>query len=341
VSSTGDASGVVTFIAGLARAVSAESCVVAAAPGSDLERSLPAEVRTLPCGPGRREMVQFLAKQRRDFAVVQTHGARALLAASTACFPRQAIDHVFHEFPCATQRRSWVELGLAAGIRRTANTPALSRRLAKLGLPLWATLTPLVSGKAPIARDRARRTLGIPGDALAGAVVGRLDRVKRPDLAVEAAALLRGGAREAFTLYFIGDGPLTRSLERRGRKRRVHVELRGHVPEASKLLSAFDVVVVPSPVETFGLTLAEAAVAGVPIAAVDSPGSRLITANGKLLRLARATPETLADPMRAALNQDRSQTGTLRNHVFKHFTVEHGGEQYRKHFERLLAQSSN
>jgi glycosyltransferase involved in cell wall biosynthesis len=340
VASTGDASGVVTFISGLARAVDADLCVFAAPPGSDLERSLPAAARTLPCGPARLEMTRFLATHGRQFAVVQTHGARALLAAALASLPRRALDHVFHEFPRATQRRSWVELGLAAGIRRTANTPALAQRLAKFGLPVSSTLLPLVRCDPPIPRDRARRALGIPPDVLAGAVVGRLHRSKCPGLAVEASALLPSDVRGAFTLHFLGEGPLSRSLGRPGRRSSARIELRGHVPEASKLLSAFDVVVVPSPFETFSLTLAEAALAGVPIAAVASPGSRLITENGDLLPLAEPTPEGLADRISAALTHDGSETRALREHVFSHFTVENGGSPHREHFARLLAESS-
>jgi glycosyltransferase involved in cell wall biosynthesis len=340
VASTGDASGVVTFVSGLARTLDPDTCVFAAPPGSDLERSLPAAARTLPCGPGRLEMTRFLAAHGREFAVVQTHGARALLAAVMGNLPRRALDHVFHEFPRATQRRSWVELGLAAGIRRTANTPALARRLSKLGLPVSSTLSPLVSCDPPIPRDHARRALGIPPNVLAGAVVGRLHRSKRPGLAVEAAELLPADLRGAFTLYFFGEGPLSRSLERRGRRSCAEIDLRGHVPEASKLLSAFDVVVVASPLETFSLTLAEAALAGVPIAAVASPGSRLITANGDLLPLAKPTPEGLAERISAALKHKGSETRALREHVFRHFTVENGGGPHREHFARLMAESS-
>jgi glycosyltransferase involved in cell wall biosynthesis len=339
VPSTGDASGVVTFVSGLARALDPDSCVFAAPPGSDLERSLPDEARTLPCGPGRLEMTRFLATQGREFAVVQTHGARPLLAAAMGHLPRRALDHVFHEFPRATQRRSWVELGLAAGIRRTANTPALARRLARFGLPVSSTLAPLVSGDPPAPRDSARHALGIPPDALAGAVVGRLHRSKRPDLAVEATALLPADVRRTFSLYFLGEGPLSRSLARRGRRSWARIELRGHVAEASKLLAAFDVVVVPSPFETFSLTLAEAALAGVPIAAVASPGSRLITADGDLLPLASPTPEGLAERIGTALKHDGSQTGALREHVARHFTVENAGRAHREHFARLLAES--
>jgi glycosyltransferase involved in cell wall biosynthesis len=340
VPSTGAASGVVTFVLGLARALDPDSCVFAVPPGSDLARSVPAQARTLPCGAGRLEMTRFLATQGREFAAVQTHGARPLLAAAMGHLPRRALDHVFHEFPRATQRRSWVELGLAAGIRRTANTPALARRLARLGLPVSATLAPLVSGDPPAPRDRARNALGIPPDALAGAVVGRLHRSKRPGLAVEATEQLPLDVRQAFSLYFLGEGPLSRTLEQRGRRSCARIELRGHVAEAPRLLSAFDVIVVPSPFETFSLTLAEAALAGVPIAAVASPGSRLITANGDLLPLARPTREGLAERIRVALTQDGSNARALQEHVDRHFTVENGGGAHREHFARLLAESS-
>ena len=81
VASTGEASGVVTYVSAMAEALPPMCCVFAVPPGSDLERALPPGARTVPSGSGRRDMRRFLRDRGASFRVVQTHGARALVAA--------------------------------------------------------------------------------------------------------------------------------------------------------------------------------------------------------------------------------------------------------------------
>jgi glycosyltransferase involved in cell wall biosynthesis len=337
VTSTGDASGVVTYVSAMAGALPRSCCMLAVPPGSDLERALPTGVRTVPCGNGRREMWRFLSERGRAFPVIQTHGARALLAARAAGVPRHHLEHVFHEFPRAAQRRSWLELPLAAGIRRGANTPELARALAALRLPVSAVLPPLVPAPKALEREAARRRLAIPSEAIALGVVGRLHRAKGPLLALDAVAALPAPMRDRAVLYYLGDGPLRRRLKRCASARRVRAVLPGHVSEASALLRAFDVVVVASRLESFGLTLAQAGLAGVPVAAVRSPGSQFVDADTGLLSLVPPSQEALAKRITAALTEDEKSIRLFQEHIRRRFGVESAGALYRDHFERLLA----
>ncbi len=122
-------------------------------------------------------------------------------------------------------------------------------------------------------RGDVRAELGVrPGARIVGSV-GRLDRQKGHRHLIRAFAEIAGGIRDA-ELVIVGDGPELASLRaisaRSGCADRIHlVGRRSDVPD---LLAAFDVFVMPSTYEGFGLALVEAMAAGVPVvaSAVDS-----------------------------------------------------------------------
>ncbi len=105
-------------------------------------------------------------------------------------------------------------------------------------------------------------------------------------------------------VVFVGAGPERASLERLAGTLEVPVLFAGAHPEAARLLAAFDVVAVPSARETFGLSLAEAMAAGVPVAAVDSPGARAVVAGPSGPEPCGATDVELAAAIVAALDAD-------------------------------------
>ena len=80
-------------------------------------------------------------------------------------------------------------------------------------------------------------------------------------------------------------------------------------------------VVVPSPNETFCLSLAEALMANVPVAAVDSPGSRWLTDDGRLLDLAPPTAAALAGSMLSALSSSEAERDARRAFVESRFNA--------------------
>jgi alpha-1,6-mannosyltransferase len=98
----------------------------------------------------------------------------------------------------------------------------------------------------------------------------RLSREKRPDLAVDALRVL-GLAGCPARLVVAGSGPLAGSLRRQARG--MPVELVGHLADRSAvadLLGSADVVLVPGPVETFGLAALEALACGTPVVAANT-----------------------------------------------------------------------
>ena len=104
------------------------------------------------------------------------------------------------------------------------------------------------------------------------AVVGRLSPEKHVDLAIDTLELLTRGGIDA-DLTVVGRGPGERSL--RQRSTGLPVTFHGHEPDRSRLvqlLSSTDVVLVPGPVETFGLAALEALACGTAVVGVAGCG---------------------------------------------------------------------
>ena len=160
-----------------------------------------------------------------------------------------------------------------------------------------------------VNRQRARETLKLPLDAFVFGTIGRLVPFKAHDELLEAFA----GVQERMPgsrLIVIGRGPLEEQLRRRVTELGLQGKamIYGFLDQAAHYLRAFDVFVLPSHHEPFGLVLPEAMTARVPIIASDSGASLEIvppeaaifpTGNQQaladaLLALFRASPEARA-----------------------------------------------
>jgi glycosyltransferase involved in cell wall biosynthesis len=116
-------------------------------------------------------------------------------------------------------------------------------------------------------RTDARAQLGLGSDDVVVGGIGRLTEQKGWDVLAEAwpEVIHRLPGTKA---VLIGDGPLRPVLEGRG------ITLPGEIQEASRLLKAFDLLVVPSRFEAHALTPIEGAMAGIPVVLSDVEGVR-------------------------------------------------------------------
>ena len=129
----------------------------------------------------------------------------------------------------------------------------------------------------PGHRPQARRALGLPLDGRLLLFVGRIQPLKRADVAIETLAELREGGGEPYRLVVVGgpSGPhgekslqgLHDVADARGVREHVHFI----APQPHELLSSYyraaDVCIVPSRSESFGLVALEAAACGTPVVA--------------------------------------------------------------------------
>jgi glycosyltransferase involved in cell wall biosynthesis len=160
------------------------------------------------------------------------------------------------------------------------------------------------------ARAAARTRLGLPVGALVMGVVARLSGQKRPDAALALLVLLR---RRWSTLYLVlaGTGPMERELRQMTRQAGLEdvVIFTGFVDNVEQLLPAFDLHLLMSRNEGFGIATIEAMACGVPAVATEVPGSVDILRGSQggclippddLPAAAAIISELLADPARRA-----------------------------------------
>ncbi|MDE0661751.1 MAG: glycosyltransferase [Gammaproteobacteria bacterium] len=176
-----------------------------------------------------------------------------------------------------------------------------------------------------LERGPARASLGVPSQAFAIGVVGRLHPKKDPLRALRVFDTYRREDPDAW-LAFVGDGPLRSRIEQAIGER---VVVAGFRADARSLLSAFDLVLLCSTDrEAFGFVLLEAMSAGVPVVVADRPGPRSVVGDcGTYF----GTDDELLGVLRTFASRARTETiERARQRVAARFSVEALAECYRE-----------
>jgi len=224
----------------------------------------------------------------RAFDVVHTHTAKAgvvgRLAAHRAGAPRVVHTYhgfPFHEFQSPVLRQAYVaaerrlgritDLALCVGtgvaveaVRRRLIPPERIRTIGVAVEDSTATRGYLAAND-PAARSRARRALGLPGEAVVVGAVGRLTYQKAPEDFLTALRLL---GRPGVLGVWVGGGELARRVKQLADSQpTAPVVLAGERRDIPALLPAFDVFMLPSRYEGLPIAVVEAMLCGVPVVA--------------------------------------------------------------------------
>jgi len=160
------------------------------------------------------------------------------------------------------------------GARAAYESGTLDQRAAVVYNPLRFTEGLPPDGQA------ARERLGLGEADRVVSFVGQFSERKNPLLLVRAAARLGIGAGWRF--LFVGDGPLrpvlARAIDEAGLGDRC--QILPFQADVTGILSATDVLVLPSRQESFGLVLVEAAAYGKPVVATRTEGPSEIVVDG-------------------------------------------------------------
>lgn len=132
-----------------------------------------------------------------------------------------------------------------------------------------------------VSRNVARENLGISDKDIIVGFVGRLHTVKGVDILIEAMSLLLQQSADYF-LVIAGDGPQRKSLEalvaRLGIAERV--KFLGMCDNVAEVIAAFDIGVVPSRQESFGVVAVELMRMKIPVVSSGEEGLAELVTDG-------------------------------------------------------------
>ena len=112
----------------------------------------------------------------------------------------------------------------------------------------------------------SRKACGISEDALVVGMVGRISQQKAPDIFIRAAKEIQDKISNAYFII-VGDGPDRKKVEEYARKNDISLWVTGWVENTSDYIDLFDVALLLSRWEGFGLVLPEYMLSGKPIIA--------------------------------------------------------------------------
>lgn len=281
----------------------------------------------LPTSTAYRLCVPYIrARDRvrvRDIDIVHTHSpfVTGWMGASYAKRRRVPLIFTYHTrideyahyapFDRATTRAAMLRLTRTfANAADTVIVPtaAMETRLRELGVDAPIAVVPSSIDVERFANGRrssaVRALLGVHDASRIALIVSRLGKEKNVELAIDALA----HTRDVY-LAIVGDGPHRAALERRADAcgARARVRFTGALPPDAlpDIYASSDAFVFPSTSETQGLVLAEALAAGLPVVAIDLPGTRDVLAGcGRLC--APAVP-AFAAAMEAAARAPREE----------------------------------
>jgi glycosyltransferase involved in cell wall biosynthesis len=246
---------------------------------------------------------------------VHTHGYRPDIVASGAARARRIPTvTTVHGFTGGDFKNRLYERLQLRSFRRfdavVAVSLPLAQRLSEQGVRrerLHLLPNAYAATEPPCTRAAARARLGVASDGVRIGWVGRLSPEKGADVLVDAVAHLRHSTRVPVSV--VGDGADGAALRARAAERGVGEQITWHstVPNAGRLLPAFDVLVLSSRTEGTPMVVLEAMAAGVPIVAtrvggipdILSPREALLVQSEDPTALARAIDAVLAEPSSA------------------------------------------
>jgi len=228
-------------------------------------------------------IVAAVAKRHWDVVVFSGYSQPTMLAGILACVLR-GVPFILQGDTHLLKPRAWIKRVL----KRLVLYPLLRRCGAAMGtgtlakkywesmgipeqrvfvVPFTCHLTEFAAKaeEAAARRAKTRRAWGLPERGLVGIFVGRLLALKRVDLVLRALAAIGGPARPH--LLVVGDGPERAALESLARTLGVGATFAGFQQNCDlpALYGAADFFVLPSGTEAWGVVVAEAACAGLPL----------------------------------------------------------------------------
>jgi glycosyltransferase involved in cell wall biosynthesis len=188
----------------------------------------------------------------------------------------------------------------------------------------------------PEQRDGCRLELGLYPDVQVIGCIGRIEKMKRIDLLLEAFSVVLAEAPRA-RLVIVGDGKLRPRLEALAKRLGIShsVIWTGFRQDVPRLLAAMDVYVQPSTNEGLCISLLEALAAGKPVIATDVGGAREATREGRTAVLIPPGSVSAIAGSIVDLLGDRERRSALGGEARAAVLTDFGSEQMIDGYKRL------
>jgi glycosyltransferase involved in cell wall biosynthesis len=240
------------------------------------------DIRSLKL-PAIRELRSLCHERRFSVAICHRYKPTYIMSWVTRTCPIPHLISVMHDFRTLNRlshklfvffllKRQFVFAGVSDAIRDDLYQDGWGlKRDQVITLPNSIDVPETIHKQ--LDRNTARQQLNLSPQAFVIGTVGRLHQAKDHLTLIHAMALAIE-CRPDLQLVIIGDGALEDILRRAIAQHRLEgrVVLAGFIPEASRLMSAFDLYVSSSRKEPFGLVLLEAMAADLPIIATAVDG---------------------------------------------------------------------
>ena len=322
---------------------------IACRPGSPLETAARAEgIPTIGLSAAAPAALAKLIKLAGEFDLLHCHTGRAHSLAVLATLVRRKPLIVSRRVDFVPENTRFNRFKYRRADKVVCVSRHIARELHAWGLPPERTVViyeaapdiPRRSREACLEQLRAR--LGVPaGKRIIGNIAALVPHKAQATLL--RAAQVVTAQRNDVVFVIIGEGELLGDLLRlRAALGLEHaVFLAGFIPEAQRLLPAFDVFAMSSCMEGLGTIVLDAGLAAVPVAATAGGGlpetvindqTGLLVPVGDAPALAGAILRLLADPALAARLAGAAQT-----RIRAEFSVSHMAQQYTELYQAVCA----
>ncbi|NFH70314.1 glycosyltransferase family 4 protein [Clostridium botulinum] len=170
-----------------------------------------------------------------------------------------------------------------------------------------------------------RKKMNIPSDSIVIGMVGRISKQKSPDTFIKAAAKIKQKIPNAF-FVIVGDGDERKEIEKLILELvlKDSVLITGWVKNTYRYIQAFDIAMLLSRWEGFGLAIAEYMICGVPVIATNVDAiPNLITNNNNGILVEKDNIEQIVN----------STLKLLKNKTFQNNLIENSKIKVRENFD--------
>lgn len=256
----------------------------------------------------------------RDFALIIAHRFKPIYISCLATrLPVIGVHHAFGDYK-RTSRRWFVSafrnrlslLGVSNAVRDDIRQCLLDWSEDRIDT-LYNRLDVGAVTAELLPASQARAALGLPDDAFVIGNVGRLHPDKDQETLIEAFAKAVPDLPGNAVLAIVGEGPLENELRHQASVLGVGERVRflGQVAKARRFIQAFDLFVLSSDHEPFGMVVLEAMAARVPVLATNCGGAPEVIAGADQL-FGLGDSSELARRMCAALAHYNTQSSEKR-----------------------------